>query len=179
MRRGVPLLLLVLGVGAPALGAMVKYRLPDGRVGYASPGRIPPGAIVEKRDYRPGGHLTRPVWRNVEPTGPRAPTSAPAARVPDAAERRTQLAQEKWSRKAKRARDDLARAERELRQWRLRCRGEDDRHSLYEVPPGCTSHEKEELDAATERVAEARAWLEDGLFDACRRDEECLPGYIR
>ena len=157
---------------------MVKYRTPDGKEGYASPDRVPAGAIVESEDYRPEGSvvLDRTPRRKPVPVKKKA---APTAAGKKASDRVTELSRDRWSRKAERARAKLAEAERDYEQWRVRCRGVEERRSLYEVPPGCSTYEKGKLDAAAAKLEEARDWADDGLYDACRRDENCLPGYIR
>ena len=37
---------------------MVKYRTPDGRVGYASPDLVPKAATIESKRYEPSGRVT-------------------------------------------------------------------------------------------------------------------------
>ena len=163
---------------------MVKYRMPDGKEGYASPDRVPAGAVVEDPDYQPEGSLTRDATKS---SPRRAPARAKPAPKPEptlgasrtAEERRAALARDRWQRKAETARTKLAKAERNYERWRVRCRGVEDLRSLYETPPGCSNYERGQLDAAAAALEEAQEWADDALYDACRRDEHCLPGYIR
>lgn len=162
---------------------MVKYRTPDGKEGYASPDRVPPGATVEVRDYQPDGSLTRDWSKKrvleAKPSPITSAREAPLGASTTADERRAALARERWQRKGEGARNKLAKAEREHERWRVRCHGAEDRGSLQEVPPGCSNYERGQLEAASAVLEEAREWAEDGLYDACRRDDHCLPGYIR
>ncbi|MCP3983388.1 MAG: hypothetical protein GY723_03310 [bacterium] len=177
------LLAALLLIAAPGLaGGMVKYRTPDGKIGYASPGLVPEGATVESSDYRPDGRLSRrprserAVTPSKQRTSPPKPEAVKEARAQALSEERTRA---EWAGKARIAKRELATAERNYETWQTRCGGKDPHHSLYELPPGCTTVEKGRLDAALQELEEKRYWVEDGLFDACRLSDECLPGYIR
>lgn len=182
------ILFVVCWVGAlPASAGMVKYRMPDGKEGYASPDRIPPGAKVEDPNYQPDGSLTRDDRkkrdRTREATAAAAPTSTPKreaalATSMTAEERRAALARDRWQRKAESSRTKLEKAERNVERWRARCGIEED-SSDDEPVSSCSTYERGQLDAAMAALEEAEEWAEDGLYDACRRDEYCLPGYIR
>ena len=115
----------------------------------------------------------RPAPRTQEPP----PKRSAAQRQAD--EEREERARERWAEKARKAQRELGTAQRDFEHWRTRCRGVEERRSLYEVPPGCSSYERGRLDAAEKKLEEARDWAEDGLYDACRRSSDCLPGYIR
>ncbi len=160
-------------------GDMVRYRTADGNVGYASPHLVPAGATIESENYQPAGKVTI-----IENQPQDTELKAAEAKHPPTSRRQTSSAEDdrkrqRWQSKARTARRDLARAQREYEQWKTRCRGVKERHSLYELPPGCTTYEKAKLDAARQDVEDARSWLEDGLFETCRRASDCLPGYIR
>ncbi|MBW2244182.1 MAG: hypothetical protein JRH01_19535 [Deltaproteobacteria bacterium] len=160
-------------------GGIVKYRLPNGEIGYASPGLVPEGATVETTNYEPDGRLSRRPRSEpkVAPKKkPAAPTQAATAPVEETEPNDKARIRAKWAEKAHAAQRELAKAERDHETWKTRCRDEEERHSLYELSPGCSTYEKSRLDAALE---ERRAWAEDGLFNACRTSGECLPGYIR
>jgi len=179
-------------VAIPASAGMVKYRTPDGKEGYASPDRIPAGAVVEVKNYQPDGSLTRDeskkLRRTATPTSKAKATATPIAPRQEAAleagpteeARRAALAEDRWRRKAKTAKDKLAKAERDHERWRVRCFGDDDdRNSRDDTQAECSNYERGQLDAATATLKEAQEWADDGLYDACRRDERCLPGHIR
>ena len=164
-------------------GGIVKYRLPNGEIGYASAGLVPEGATVETTHYEPDGRLSRRpasegqfVPKKAKPAAPAKAAVAPAeeAVVNDAA-----LSRAKWAEKSRAAQFELARAGRNLEKWKALCPGVEDRHAVYELPDGCSTYEKSRLDGAFEEVEVRRAWVEEGLFDACRTSGECLPGYIR
>ncbi|MAE96612.1 MAG: hypothetical protein CL910_18345 [Deltaproteobacteria bacterium] len=179
MRNFLAILALSLVIGLPALAGMVKYRTQDGKTGYASPDRVPAGAVVLSQDYEPVGSLTKGNL-HYAPKPARAATPTRVA-TPDksAEERRQELARDRWARRAEKANKELADAERDHERWRIRCRGEVERRSLYERPAGCSSYEQGQLDTAEKKLEEARAWAEDGLYDSCRKASDCLPGYIR
>ena len=164
-------------------GGIVKYRLPNGEIGYASPGLVPEGATVETSNYEPDGRLSRRPRSEGKFVPKKEKPAPPAKTATTPVEKATQEAKEvtraKWAEKARAAQRELARAERNYETWKTSCRGVEESHSLEELPPGCSTYEKSRLDDATEKLEERRAWAEDGLFDACRTSGECLPGYIR
>ncbi len=168
---------LLLGGSLPALAGIVKYRMPDGREGYATEDLVPAGAIVESPDYEPAGSLS--TGSGPSPIVEPEPYEQTPAGKKDLEERRTDLAKERWARKAKDAREELASAEKEYKRWHLSCGGDEDERSLYEAPEGCSDYERSQLEAALAALKEAEDWSDDGLYDACRRDELCLPGFIR
>ncbi len=176
-----PIVLVFLSLFAgPALGqGMVKYRTPDGKIGFASPDLVPQGATVESKNYRPSGKVTVQPTELREAPVKKEPVSKPTIAQRRAREEREERARERWSSRARKARRELSSAERDFEHWRTRCRGVEERRSLYEVPPGCSTYERGRLDAAENKLEEARDWADDGLFDACRRAADCLPGYIR
>ena len=169
-------IVLLLGWAFGAQAGMVKYRTPDGREGYASPDLVPAGAIIESSNYQPKSQITSETSA-ARPVAPPEESLSTPTRGAEA--RRAELTQERWAKKADRARDDLQKAQRNHDRWLVSCRGVKDLRSLYEVPPGCSDYEKGQLEAAIARLKEAEEWVEDGLYDACRRDDLCLPGYIR
>ncbi|MCP5059322.1 MAG: hypothetical protein GY937_21675 [bacterium] len=174
----------VLGIAAPGqAGGIVKYRLPNGEIGYASAGLVPEGATVETTNYEPEGRLSRRPASEGQSVPKKAKPAARAvavvAPVEEAVVNDAELIRAKWAEKARAAQLELARAGRNLEKWKTRCPGVEDRHAVYELPDGCSTYEKSRLDGAFEEVEVRRAWVEEGLFDACRTSGECLPGYIR
>lgn len=162
---------------------IVKYRLPNGEIGYASAGLVPEGATVETTDYEPDDRLSRrPVSEGKyvpKKAKPAVPAKAVVASVEEAVANDAALSRAKWAEKARAAQHELERAGRNLETWKTRCPGVEDRHAVYELPDGCSTYEKSRLDNAFEEVEARRAWVEEGLYDACRTSGECLPGYIR
>lgn len=167
---------------APGLArGMVKYSTPDGKIGFASPELVPEGATIESSNYQPSGQVTvSPRSGEAEDSRKKRAAAKAAVRQRSSAQAdREERARAIWAEKARTAQLELENAERNYEKWTTRCRDAEDHHSLYELPPGCSSYEKSRLDAALQKLEEKRDWADDGLFDACRRSEECLPGYIR
>lgn len=173
MRNSLAILALMLGIALPAFAGMVKYRSQDGTTGYASPDRVPPGAIVLSQDYQPVGSLIKGEVRYAPP--PAATPEPTQIARPDKTmeQRRQELTRGDWARRGEKARKALADAERDHDHWRIRCDGEEEHRS------GCSSYEQDQLDSAERKLEEARDWADDGLYDLCRRDGNCLPGYVR
>lgn len=164
-------------------GGFVKYRLPNGEIGYASPGLVPEGATVETTNYEPDGMLSRPPASKMKPTSrqkkPTTPAKAAVTPADEAASNDEATLRATWAEKARASAHELERARRHLEKWKAICPGVEDRHAVYELPDGCSTYEKSRLDGAFEEFERRSAWAEDGLFDACRTSGECLPGYIR
>lgn len=184
MRNGVVglVFLALLLASAPGLaGSVVKYRTPDGKIGFASPKLVPEGATVESSDYQSSGQLTTSSRSAKADASNRklAEFRAELLRQRVARANREERARIVWGGRARLAQRDLKVVERNYEKWMARCGDSEDHLSSSEPPPDCSADEKSHLDAALERRDEMRDWIEDGLFNACRISDECLPGYIR
>jgi len=169
-------LFLALALAAPAAaGDLVKYRTPDGSIGYAAPQNVPPGAEV-LREGPPAGHVTRSgearrphYLPDEEPEAGEG--AAPAARAEEAPS-----ARDVWQAKKEEAEDAVREARSRLTQARaaaseLRCgRRYEDR--------ACPDA-REDIHRWIAEVEEAEEYLAEGLAEECRRDWDCLPGYLR
>jgi hypothetical protein len=174
---------LALALAGPAIAELVEYRTPDGRTGYTNdPARLPPGArIVSAREESAASPPATPAAAPPAP-GVRATPAASHAESANAesdAEAEWQWRERKASAAGAvdQARRDLASAERLYSD----CRGRENywnaRYAHSPVDSSCDD-EGDRLEAARERLAEAEAYLADGLFEDCRRSG-CLPGWVR
>jgi len=192
--RATLLILAGILVSAPARTEIVKYRTADGGIGFAERRDVPAGAEIVSSGTR--GTVSRAAAapereaQGAEP--PSEPEAAPANVEADI--------EALWKEKRREALDRL----RELRtdhasvlsaMREMRCRrgdfaqypGVTDRESLtYGQAMGGVRIEDAACDDLRESLALVEAerekleeYLAEGLEEECRRDPDCLPGYLR
>ena len=176
MRLGAFVVLAALATTAEA-GDLIHYRTPDGHAGWAdTPAKLPPGAVIVSDKYQPAGQVTRS-----EPA--RAPHQWPGIRPAETPSERVNAAngaatRELWAARRRAAEREVKLAREEIAMWHEMGCSTAKRWS-YNSPSRCVSLGDSYLARAQQRLAVAEEYLEDGLFEECRRSPGCLPGYVR
>jgi hypothetical protein len=175
------------GLATAAGAELIEYRLSDGRTGYTNDrAQVPPGAqILSAREESPSPppEAAPPPRLGAAPPAAPAPSPVPEwmRRDPEA---EAAAAEAMWRRRAQQA----ARAVEEARiqvegveRIYSDCRGRENYWNWRWGHRGIDSSCQDEgarLESARGRLADAEAYLADGLFEDCRR-AGCLPGWVR
>lgn len=160
----------------PSYAEPVRWRTPDGREGFSDRSAVPRGAAIL------GGR--RSIVNRADAVEQLEPASAagPAAQHQgDAAPQQTEAVEHaKWVAKREEAERELRDAERDVRIY-AECKVHEDHDFGYNqfMARGCDEYGRGALKAAKARRRAAREYLENGLYEECRKAPDCQPGYLR
>ena len=197
MRYALTALVLAVALGVPTGAELVKYRTADGGIGFSERHDVPAGAEIVTSGTR--GIVSRAAAAP-EREAPSAEPSAPTELAPPPAKAEADV-EAFWKEKRRESHDRLRAVRTEhatvlgaMREMRCR-RGDFDQY------PGVTDREsltygqamgggvriedsgcddlRESLVVVEAEREKLEEYLAEGLDDECRRDPDCLPGYLR
>lgn len=151
-------------------GDLVRYRLPDGSIGFAlDRSEVPPGAVVLPPPEKPKGSLQTgqapPSRRAAQPS--RAPRTSGAAKAPPSGS-----TEQRYNEARKRLRQNAEDVRR--RADAVRCEHYQRANGRYRRDCRARARAKKN---AEERAAELEREREE-LIDACMEDDSCTPGLV-